>query len=143
MSTSVITRVLLAAAALSMLAACGKAEPTASPGGTGPATPEPSVQVGPALGAEFDLERGKTTTMSGSDVAVAFREVTQDSRCKPGQTCVWEGDATVALTVAGSPVEVHTNKQFPVEAVAGGYKVQLVKLDWDGVVATLTVTKSA
>ncbi|GAA2985011.1 hypothetical protein [Actinokineospora diospyrosa] len=143
MKMSAMTKVLVAVGALLMLSACGKAANGATPGGGGPAsTPQPTVQVGPPLNTEFDLERGKSTALSDSDVLIAFREVSQDSRCKPGQACVWEGDATLELTLAGSAVQVHTNKQFPTEAEAGGYKVSLVKLDVPGVVATLVVRKA-
>ncbi|WP_253839137.1 hypothetical protein [Actinokineospora globicatena] len=141
---SAISKLLVAAGVLIALTACAKADVGGgTPGGSGPGgSPQPTVPVGPPLGTEFDLERGKSTVLSDSDVLVAFREVSQDSRCKPGQACVWEGDATLELTLAGSAVQVHTNKQFPVEAEAGGYKVSFVKLDVDGVVATLVVRKA-
>ncbi|MBM7775833.1 hypothetical protein JOD54_006037 [Actinokineospora baliensis] len=144
MKMSAMTKVLVAAGALVMLSACGKAA-NGAPGGGGPtipAQPTTTERVGPPLNTEFDLERGESTALSDSDVLIAFREVSQDSRCKPGQACVWEGDATVELTLAGSAVQVHTNKQFPMEAEAGGYKVSLVKLDVPGAVATLVVRKA-
>ncbi|SER96950.1 hypothetical protein [Actinokineospora terrae] len=143
MKMSVITKLLVAAGVLVAMTACAKADGGATPGGSGPGpgTPQPTVQTGPPLDQEFDIERGKSTVLSNSDVLVAFREVSQDSRCKPGQACVWEGDATLELTLAGSAVQVHTNKQFPMTAEAGGYKVSLVKLDVPGVVATLVVHK--
>ncbi|PPK67486.1 hypothetical protein V5P93_005483 [Actinokineospora auranticolor] len=149
MKAKAVIRLLVVAFALLALSACGKADPQASgtAGGAGgtPGTPDPTAAPGAPLGAEFDLARGKTTTVSGTGAApgvqITFREVTADSRCKPGQTCIWEGDATVVLNLAGSEVEVHTNKQFAVEAAAGGYRVKLAKLDVDGVVATLVVDR--
>ncbi|WP_035304860.1 hypothetical protein [Actinokineospora inagensis] len=150
MNSRVISRTgaaVVAGFAVLALSACAHKAVDATPvGGGGPTTGPESTVAGPPLDAEFTLARGDSVTVSGTGVAtgvvVQFRDVTEDSRCKPGQACVWEGDATLALTLAGEQVQVHTNKQFPTEAQAGSYKVRLLKLDVPGTAATLVVAKA-
>jgi hypothetical protein len=86
---------------------------------------------------------GVEALISGSSVRVRFDKVANDSRCKPGQTCIWEGDATVQLTVGGSPVALHTSKRVkPQDATLRGYRVQLMALTADAKDATILVSKA-
>jgi hypothetical protein len=137
---------VVALAALLALSACtpgGAAEP-GSPATEPPATTQPP---GPALDADFPLGLGESTTISGESLTVAYQTLVGDSRCKPGVKCVWEGDATVRVTVnrgnGPEAIELHTHKQFTTSAVSEGYRVTLVRLDTAGDVATLVVSKAA
>ncbi|WP_018684608.1 hypothetical protein [Actinokineospora enzanensis] len=146
MKTRTFAKFALALAALVTavlaMSACGKAnQVTAGTSGDGGTPDRPVVQAGPPLDTEFPLTRGDVAMLADSGVSVSFREVSEDSRCKPGQTCIWAGDAVVQLTLAGTPVTVHTNDQFPTQADANGYRVRLAALDTDGKVATLVVTR--
>ncbi|TDP97255.1 hypothetical protein [Labedaea rhizosphaerae] len=121
--------------------ACGTPAAEMPPGGGG-STPTGS---GPAieLGKQFEMAAHSDLPISGSDVHVTFDSVSDDSRCKPGQHCVWEGDATVNLTVGGKAVALHTSKRVkPHDATASGYRVQLVALSADGGEATIVVSKA-
>ena len=123
----------LAALAL-CAAACGQ-QATSQPGGGG-GGPEiqPGTQV--VLGVTADM------AISGSSVHVRFDSVSDDSRCKAGQHCIWEGDATVHLTVGDSPLALHTSKRVkPNEGAASGYQVRLVSLSPDAKAATIVVEK--
>lgn len=143
-----LTRVV-ALAALLMLTACtpgGAAQPgspTTEPRGTTPTTQPP----GPALDADFPLRQGESLTLSAEGLTVGYQTLVDDSRCKPGQVCVWEGDATIRVTVnkGGGPeaIELHTHRDFPTSVVSEGYRVRLVRLDTAGEVATLLVSKEA
>ncbi|MEO8226008.1 MAG: hypothetical protein ABI637_01180 [Gemmatimonadota bacterium] len=55
-----------------------------------------SVTVGNA----FRLHVGESALIGGASATVAFRSVTNDSRCPSGTQCVQAGAATVALDVA-------------------------------------------
>lgn len=46
---------------------------------------------------QIELAVGDSTTLG--DVSFGFSEITEDSRCPTGETCVWEGQAIAALWV--------------------------------------------
>jgi hypothetical protein len=117
-------------------AACGGGSQAAPSDGDGGG---PEIQ----LGTQFTMAPGVEASIGGSSVRVRFDNVSDDSRCKPGQTCIWEGDATVHLTVGGSPVALHTSKRVkPQEATLQGYRVQLMALTADAKDATILVSKA-
>lgn len=129
---------VLAAVALCAVACGGgggeQSAPQQQPGGGGP-----EIQ----LGTQFTMAAGADAAISGSTVHVRFDAVTNDSRCKPGQQCIWEGDATVHLTMGGDAMALHTSKRMkPHEGTAGGYRVQLVSLTADAENATILVSKT-
>ena len=45
------------------------------------------------LGQEFSLAIGQTATIEGENLKIKFLDVTADSRCPKGATCVWQGEA--------------------------------------------------
>jgi hypothetical protein len=59
------------------------------------ATPPPGKSV--ALGEQVNLAIGQTVTMVGESLRITFVEVTGDSRCPRGATCVWQGEAICRL----------------------------------------------
>ena len=71
------------------------------------ASPSVSVQVGQT----FDLKPGQIAQLG--QLQIAFRAVSQDSRCPTDVTCVWAGDATIRIDaafarMAWTPLELHT-----------------------------------
>ena len=65
--------------------------------------------------------------------AFTFDAVRGDSRCPVGVSCIWAGDAVVAITVHDTDdgtmtLELHTNVRFDTEAVLDGHAVRLVEL---------------
>lgn len=87
--------------------------------GAGPPPADVAVRVGESAAC-------------GEGLTVKFEEVLQDSRCPQGVSCVWSGNARVALTFAlsgGKPerVELNTNLE-PRSLDVLGYTVQLVSL---------------
>ena len=107
-------------------------------GGTGAASPPaPSaggVQTEVALGQEFALRVGQTVALGdGTGLRLTFNAVREDSRCPVGVTCVWAGDAVVAIIIddgssGADTVELHTNADFDTEAPLDGHTVRLVEL---------------
>lgn len=60
--------------------------------------------------------------------------MTEDSRCPAGATCIWEGNAQIAVTVSKPSNEpqkllLNTNGSFPTKAAYLNYIVSLVRLD--------------
>ena len=86
------------------------------------------------LDEECALRVGQTAELAaGTGVRLTFEAVRGDSRCPVGVSCIWAGDAVVAMTVHdtdGGPTttELHTNVRFDAEAVLDGYVVRLVRL---------------
>ena len=84
------------------------------------------------LGREFTLAVGESALVD-DDVRITLKSVTDDSRCPVDVTCVWEGDAKVAVEVI-TPTpraehELHTSARFDREVRHGAYRITLVRLD--------------
>ena len=78
---------------------------------------------------DFDIAVGATVGIDGSALAIRFDTVSEDSRCPTDAQCVWEGNATLRLTVdsAGTArrVELRTAGNPPPVAAFGhqvGYR---------------------
>jgi hypothetical protein len=104
------------------------------------ATPPPAPDVSPvtpppvSAGAEIPLQVGQEAAVEGANFRIAFAGVDGDSRCAKGETCVWEGNAAVRLTITGeSGTEVltlHTSRRSgPDYATYGGWAIRLVALE--------------
>ena len=84
------------------------------------------------LGREFTLAPGQSVVVE-DDVRLTLKSVSDDSRCPVDVTCVWEGDAKVAVEVI-TPTpraehELHTSSRFDREAKHGAYRITLVELE--------------
>ena len=56
------------------------------------------------LNEEFSLSMGQRALIEGENLGIRFEEVTEDSRCPRGVTCIWAGRVTcmVEITQSGS-----------------------------------------
>jgi hypothetical protein len=86
------------------------------------------------LDDNFELRAGQSAIVGTEGLLVGFRSVIADSRCAMGETCVWEGDAIVrvSLQCGGSTrelLELHTLSSEPDSGSCGGYSLQLLSLD--------------
>ena len=143
---------------LLVAAGCRTTEPLSADPGAGPG---PMTDIAYAeMDEPFALERGASTVVDGQ--IVRFDHITEDSRCPADVDCVWEGRATISLSlIAGDTmngvqlsipgfVGVDSEPQAQQSAVANGYTFTLLQLDpypgQEGVdaemvpVATLRVT---
>ena len=87
-----------------------------------------------ALGAEFALKAGQAASVADGALIVRFESVSNDSRCPRGVTCIWEGDAVVAIVAhrgnaSANRHELHTSGSYAREASEGPFRIELVKLD--------------
>ena len=117
---------LFAAASILVLgfSACGSA------GGRLETPSEPQV----TLGEQFTLRPGQSASLKDGTLAVRFEAVTHDSRCPRGATCVWEGDAVVAVSArrggaTANRHELHTSGRYTRQATEGPYRLELLHLD--------------
>jgi hypothetical protein len=104
---------LLAAFGL-VAATCNRSQPTA---------PASSAE----LGREFSLRPGQSATVDG--LAIRFEEVRGDSRCPVDVQCIWEGDATVVVSVGGATNELHTARRFATSVAIDGRRLELRRLE--------------
>jgi hypothetical protein len=128
--------VLLAALILPLAAAgCGTPRQTAVAGDDTPTAPPAEP---PALDTPFTLARGESAEIDG--FRTTFVAVLEDSRCPANVTCVWEGRASVNLTLAeggrtggvnlelpGTTGVEDTGRHRTVEAL--GHRITLMALD--------------
>jgi hypothetical protein len=62
----------------------------------------PKYDVAAVLGKEFTLGQGQAAYIASESMLVKFVNVTEDSRCPSDVVCVWAGQVTTQLQVAGS-----------------------------------------
>jgi len=51
------------------------------------------------LGQEVELKIGQTASIQGEQFKVKFVEVTNDSRCPEGATCIWQGEVSCIVEI--------------------------------------------
>ena len=83
------------------------------------------------LERNFQLQVGQSAHVAEANLTVGFQGVTSDSRCARGESCVWEGDATVRVwlqqTVGSKDeFELHTSSRYQSVAIYKGFSVRLV-----------------
>ncbi|HWL39224.1 MAG TPA: hypothetical protein VNO75_03220 [Gemmatimonadaceae bacterium] len=62
------------------------------------ASMENTVVAEPGVG--FSLPLGSVAELRGSGTQLAFKRVTEESRCPTSVTCVWAGDAKIEITLS-------------------------------------------
>ena len=113
--------------------ACGCAATPGPTPGMPPADPPAEAPIA-AAGPEIRLQAGQSTTVDGPGLQVAFDSVDGDSRCAKGETCVWEGSATVRFTVTGTAgtqsFALQTSRRAgPNVAAYGDWAIRVVALE--------------
>ena len=54
---------------------------------------------GVSIGEEFYLRIDESASIRGEDLRVRFLDVTEDSRCPEGVTCIWEGRVSCLVEI--------------------------------------------
>ncbi len=72
------------------------------------------------LGEESSLSVGQSVVIAGEDLGIKFVEVSEDSRCPKGVTCVWEGRvaALVEILTDGSTQQLELTEPGLTDAPA-------------------------
>jgi hypothetical protein len=81
----------------------------------------------------FSLRVGQSSRIEAESLAIGVEAVSSDSRCPKGETCIWEGDATVRIWVqraatAKETRELHTASSKSTAAEYEGWSIRLVAL---------------
>jgi hypothetical protein len=95
-------------------------------------SPTPREPV--AVGEPFLLALGESVDVARTTIRVGFSSVEQDSRCPSGVTCVWAGNARIAVelrstTAPSRRLELNTNSRFHRAAEYEGLIVTLLELE--------------
>lgn len=84
--------------------------------------------------AIVEVRHGESVAAASGALEIRFEFVASDSRCPKGETCVWEGDAIVVLSVRapGQPparLELHTSARGPSSVGYDGWTIGLATLE--------------
>jgi len=112
-----VRRYFIGVAAALALGCGGSTDPDHSRG------PNPQAVIDVAPPAEITLAIGQSLRLRNPDLQVRFLAVPEDSRCPNNVTCVWAGDARIALAATGA-VERAFDLHLPTEQI-GSSKVVL------------------
>ena len=108
-------------------------------GGDGQAVPTAKA----ALGDTVVLGVGESLELEGNPPPrVTFMGVVQDSRCPEGVTCIWQGEAVVALQVDGEGIEPTTVQLTTSDRGANHLSVDVFCLELAGVTPYPTSTSA-
>lgn len=123
-------------ALLLIAAGCSTTQPLSDDSGADTGS---TMETTAELGEPFTLERGASTMVD--DRMLRFDHITEDSRCPANVDCVWEGRATISLSlIAGDTVDgvqlsipgfvgMDSEPQPQQSAVVNGYTFTLLQLD--------------
>lgn len=87
------------------------------------------------LGEAFTLSNNTAACNDKNKFTILFTKVENDSRCPIGAACIWQGVATIKLTLKKENTEylftLHTQSlpQYNTDTTVGGYKIKLIQLD--------------
>ena len=79
------------------------------------------------LGEEFELGFGEQVSLDNRGLSIEFKDLLEDSRCPEGVTCVWAGNAQVALLLNDSQATLNTYLE-PQEMTISGYRIELISV---------------
>jgi hypothetical protein len=58
-----------------------------------------SKDINANLGEDFSLDIGQSVYITGEGLEIEFVDVTGDSRCPEGVTCIWAGEVTAKVSI--------------------------------------------
>ena len=116
------------------------------PADSGPAAP-PQPTVSAPAGPDVTLRLGQEVAVQGKDLTVRYTRVVADSRCRPGMTCVWQGEATLAFLLKepgrgeSTTAELHSGPRTGAQATTfAASRVELVSVSEDAGEATVRIS---
>jgi hypothetical protein len=83
----------------------------------------------------IELNHCADTTINGQSFQICFDSLVSDSRCPANVECIWQGEATVKLSVQGGGLhqsfKLSTFNNLPVfrnDTTLSGYKIKLLSV---------------
>jgi hypothetical protein len=81
----------------------------------------------PILGEEFDIKMGQEIIFPEQNINLQFKAVPEDSRCPKGVSCVWAGNAKIAILFNKQEENLNTYTD-PKKALIANYDIELISL---------------
>ncbi|WP_326837214.1 hypothetical protein VSH64_20335 [Amycolatopsis rhabdoformis] len=114
----------------------------------GPGAPRPAAAatVPAEPGRDVTLAEGQEARLTTRDLTVRYTRLVEDSRCPENVTCVWSGDAVVALELSQpgrgeqTRTQLHTARRGPQGITYAAAHVELVDVSRAGERVTLRVS---
>jgi hypothetical protein len=110
-------------------------------------TAPPEDTVSAPAGQDVTLRLGQEAAVPGKDLTVRYTRLVGDSRCRPGMTCVWQGEATLAFLLKepgrgeSTTAELHSGPRTGPQATSfAASRVELVSVSEDGGEATVRIS---
>lgn len=110
------------------------------------AVPSPST-VSASAGQDVTLRLGQEVAVQGKDLTVRYARVVADSRCRPGMTCIWQGEATLAFLLKepgrgeSTTAELHSGPRTGPQATTfAASRIELVSVSEDAGEATVRIS---
>ncbi|MGW3998771.1 hypothetical protein ACWEF6_35225 [Amycolatopsis sp. NPDC004772] len=98
-------------------------------------------------GQDVPLRLGQEAAVQGKDLTVRYLRVVADSRCRPGMTCIWQGEATLAFLLKepgrgeSTTAELHSGPRTGPQATSfAASRIELVSVSEDGGEATVRIS---
>ncbi|MEV4056860.1 hypothetical protein AB0J55_37130 [Amycolatopsis sp. NPDC049688] len=112
-----------------------------------PAAPAPPGTVSAPAGQDVTLRLGQEAAVQGKDLTVRYTRVVADSRCRPGMTCIWQGEATLAFLLKepgrgeSTTAELHSGPRTGPQATSfAASRIELVSVSEDAGEATVRIS---
>ncbi|MEX0646840.1 MAG: hypothetical protein WEA56_02265 [Balneolaceae bacterium] len=83
--------------------------------------------IQPKLGEEIEMKYGEQITIPEEGIILRFNDILIDSRCPSGVTCVWAGNAEIAIQLNDTEASLNTYLE-PKQTSISEYEVQLLSL---------------
>jgi len=80
-----------------------------------------------SLGEDFDIKFGKNITIPHENISILFKDVLEDSRCPEGATCIWAGNAKIAILLNETEVDLNTYLE-PRQSRISSYSIDLISV---------------
>ena len=80
-----------------------------------------------SLGEDFEMEFGQNLTIPQESVRIQFKDVLEDSRCPEGATCIWAGNAKIAILLNETEANLNTYLE-PKQSRMSRYTVDLISV---------------
>jgi hypothetical protein len=118
-------------------------------GQSAPASPPAPAEstVSTPAGHDVTLRLGQEAAVAGKDLTVRYTRLVEDSRCRPGMTCVWQGEATLAFLLKepgrgeSTTAELHSGPRTGPQATSfAASRIELVSVGEDGGEATVRIS---
>ncbi len=82
----------------------------------------------PKLEEEFIIKLGQEIAIPEENISLQFNAVLEESRCPEDATCIWAGNAKIAIQLNKQEKDLNTYVE-PKQAAIANYEIKLISLN--------------